>query len=101
MKRRDFNILSLICVIHFCDFSINCYITDKNVFSDCQKQLRQICDITIYGFKIRSEEHTSELQSRPHLVCRLLLEKKKDMRRVAAPPGGKAGAGENATNRGT
>src|SRR5690554_7761911 len=26
---------------------------------------------------IRSEEHTSELQSRPHLVCRLLLEKKK------------------------
>src|SRR3989442_4646161 len=29
---------------------------------------------------IRSEEHTSELQSRPHLVCRLLLEKKKQER---------------------
>src|SRR3989442_15206379 len=29
----------------------------------------------------RSEEHTSELQSRPHLVCRLLLEKKKHIRR--------------------
>src|SRR3989442_4559271 len=28
----------------------------------------------------RSEEHTSELQSRPHLVCRLLLEKKKTQR---------------------
>src|SRR5436305_3464875 len=28
----------------------------------------------------RSEEHTSELQSRPHLVCRLLLEKKKTKR---------------------
>src|SRR6266498_4006475 len=27
----------------------------------------------------RSEEHTSELQSRPHLVCRLLLEKKKPL----------------------
>src|SRR5436305_2876712 len=27
----------------------------------------------------RSEEHTSELQSRPHLVCRLLLEKKKTL----------------------
>src|SRR5690554_7046992 len=27
---------------------------------------------------VRSEEHTSELQSRPQLVCRLLLEKKKD-----------------------
>src|SRR5690554_7186465 len=33
-----------------------------------------------YVFEVsqwRSEEHTSELQSRPHLVCRLLLEKKK------------------------
>src|SRR3989442_11033643 len=29
------------------------------------------------GKPTRSEEHTSELQSRPHLVCRLLLEKKK------------------------
>src|SRR2546429_1834199 len=29
----------------------------------------------------RSEEHTSELQSRLHLVCRLLLEKKKCTRR--------------------
>src|SRR3989442_10076312 len=28
------------------------------------------------GRAARSEEHTSELQSRPHLVCRLLLEKK-------------------------
>src|SRR3989442_7818196 len=31
----------------------------------------------------RSEEHTSELQSRPHLVCRLLLDKK--MRDVYVP----------------
>src|SRR2546422_8317985 len=29
------------------------------------------------GCAVRSEEHTSELQSRLHLVCRLLLEKKK------------------------
>src|SRR3989442_11899147 len=29
------------------------------------------------SLELRSEEHTSELQSRPHLVCRLLLEKKK------------------------
>src|SRR3989442_8147378 len=35
----------------------------------------------------RSEEHTSELQSRPHLVCRLLLEKKKMLR-----PGKRQGA---------
>src|SRR5437870_8362277 len=31
---------------------------------------------------VRSEEHTSELQSRGHLVCRLLLEKKKKHRAV-------------------
>src|SRR2546429_3184766 len=31
----------------------------------------------------RSEEHTSELQSRLHLVCRLLLEKKKQWTRMA------------------
>src|SRR2546429_5014175 len=31
----------------------------------------------------RSEEHTSELQSRLHLVCRLLLEKKKSVKIVA------------------
>src|SRR5436305_6336152 len=29
----------------------------------------------------RSEEHTSELQTRPHLVCRLLLEKKKKIQK--------------------
>src|SRR2546429_4647977 len=34
----------------------------------------------------RSEEHTSELQSRLHLVCRLLLEKKKKIRRTIACP---------------
>src|SRR3712207_157304 len=31
----------------------------------------------VSGVAFRSEEHTSELQSRPYLVCRLLLEKKK------------------------
>src|SRR2546422_1392261 len=33
----------------------------------------------------RSEEHTSELQSRLHLVCRLLLEKKKNRTRAETP----------------
>src|SRR2546429_3750661 len=36
--------------------------------------------------RVRSEEHTSELQSRLHLVCRLLLEKQKRHRRRRAPP---------------
>src|SRR5687768_18277019 len=33
--------------------------------------------VMVIAFRDRSEEHTSELQSRLHLVCRLLLEKKK------------------------
>src|SRR5258708_24829205 len=39
--------------------------------------IEQIARITS-GTVIRSEEHTSELQSPDHLVCRLLLEKKKN-----------------------
>src|SRR3712207_7879293 len=35
------------------------------------------CYVTVDGMETRSEEHTSELQSRQYLVCRLLLEKKK------------------------
>src|SRR2546430_10965552 len=35
----------------------------------------------------RSEEHTSELQSQSNLVCRLLLEKKKNLRHHTSPPG--------------
>src|SRR5947209_13978017 len=42
---------------------------------------------------VRSEEHTSELQSRQYLVCRLLLEKKKPRQGARAPaPGPSAGA---------
>src|SRR2546422_7847458 len=36
-----------------------------------------IGDLRLESLRERSEEHTSELQSRLHLVCRLLLEKKK------------------------
>src|SRR3712207_8899306 len=38
--------------------------------------LRQLIE-RHFGVVLRSEEHTSELQSRQYLVCRLLLEKKK------------------------
>src|SRR2546422_6153871 len=38
-------------------------------------------------WQARSEEHTSELQSRLHLVCRLLLEKKKKRRDLLRPTG--------------
>src|SRR2546425_9414736 len=36
-------------------------------------------------FSLRSEEHTSELQSLAYLVCRLLLEKKKKKQQIATP----------------
>src|SRR3712207_8181473 len=36
------------------------------------------------GYLARSEEHTSELQSRQYLVCRLLLEKKKKTSRLSS-----------------
>src|SRR5690625_6522183 len=39
--------------------------------------MKMTISISIMGTE-RSEEHTSELQSRGHLVCRLLLEKRKD-----------------------
>src|SRR5690554_750744 len=41
------------------------------------RSVAQIIQILEWEGLVRSEEHTSELQSRPHLVCRLLLEKKK------------------------
>src|SRR5690625_5014489 len=40
-------------------------------------------DVALETRSTRSEEHTSELQSRGHLVCRLLLEKKKKVNRMA------------------
>src|SRR3989442_8356725 len=47
---------------------------------DPQARLRDMDAMGVDQTLLRSEEHTSELQSRPHLVCRLLLEKKKNNR---------------------
>src|SRR5947209_14054414 len=41
------------------------------------QMVQEITRIPSQDFHVRSEEHTSELQSRQYLVCRLLLEKKK------------------------
>src|SRR5699024_11545100 len=43
---------------------------------------------TLWVMFLRSEEHTSELQSRFDLVCRLLLEKKKKVRQVTCATNG-------------
>src|SRR5690554_7118136 len=55
-------------------------ILNKNEFTNIK--ISPLSNKTHYNpnlniFESRSEEHTSELESRPHLVCRLLLEKKK------------------------
>src|SRR3989442_15222096 len=48
------------------------------IFSVIGEELGLVATLlVVLGHEARSEEHTSELQSRPHLVCRLLLEKKK------------------------
>src|SRR2546422_1419115 len=44
---------------------------------------RRRADRGLVSLVFRSEEHTSELQSRLHLVCRLLLEKKKKKTHLA------------------
>src|SRR5690554_5054143 len=47
--------------------------------SEGARLLAERCRAALAALRLRSEEHTSELQSRPHLVCRLLLEKKKSI----------------------
>src|SRR5690554_7689210 len=63
---------------HFMDGSISEIILFNSVLSDSLRDLTHAYLRHKYAppVNLRSEEHTSELQSRPHLVCRLLLEKK-------------------------
>src|SRR3712207_7871289 len=51
---------------------------NKTGFCKASRDFRQGTDPILRGRCRRSEEHTSELQSRQYLVCRLLLEKKKN-----------------------
>src|SRR5690606_39899200 len=63
----------------------NNLIGNPNIPASAREQLRQELGLDLplwqqylrYITNFRSEEHTSELQSRENLVCRLLLEKKK------------------------
>src|SRR2546429_7300275 len=52
------------------------------LFPSCPKHENQAENEHFWVQRRRSEEHTSELQSRLHLVCRLLLEKKKQHSRL-------------------
>src|SRR3712207_7698523 len=44
-----------------------------------EEGLAPVGDVAALAARVRSEEHTSELQSRQYLVCRLLLEKKNNV----------------------
>src|SRR2546422_5195453 len=61
-----------------------CGAFNANLIREARRRLDELdragtpVDLHVVGKKGRSEEHTSELQSRLHLVCRLLLEKKKN-----------------------
>src|SRR3989442_5470558 len=57
---------------------IDCITNCWNSLRSLCSAWRSSCSCWNWNSWMRSEEHTSELQSRPHLVCRLLLEKKKN-----------------------
>src|SRR3989442_7060628 len=54
-----------------------CFLEVRTANDEAVKLYKDMGFDTVRTVSHRSEEHTSELQSRPHLVCRLLLEKKK------------------------
>src|SRR3712207_9046248 len=60
----------------FCPFSMQGILRQEIVAKKGLRQVGNCCSVWIW---LRSEEHTSELQSRQYLVCRLLLEKKKNI----------------------
>src|SRR5258708_29959082 len=61
------------------NFSIACWVKTSQIFQQVDPTYlgTGIIWSDVPGAAARSEEHTSELQSPDHLVCRLLLEKKK------------------------
>src|SRR5690554_7381534 len=64
----------IICVTVLCNHGLRAFVI--NGVTEVE-ETEDILSIVSENLDFRSEEHTSELQSRPHLVCRLLLEKKK------------------------
>src|SRR3712207_8602327 len=70
--------------------AIDIFDEDADLVADVDRlglvELALLEDAFALAAEVRSEEHTSELQSRQYLVCRLLLEKKKNLRDVLRIP---------------
>src|SRR2546422_7769965 len=81
--RSDYNSTA---VLEFVNYSLG---TPKYDVRECMEQgMSYAAPLKVrVRLVVRSEEHTSELQSRLHLVCRLLLEKKKHKDHAIADAG--------------
>src|SRR5207253_8170110 len=62
-------------VLHESDPARRLPLIERTV-AELERRFAELGDDPATAVELRSEEHTSELQSRGHLVCRLLLEKK-------------------------
>src|SRR5436305_8629756 len=81
-RERGITILAKNCSIKYLENQIN--IVDTPGHADFGGEVENTKFSSPRVKSLRSEEHTSELQSRPHLVCRLLLEKKNKIKRTHA-----------------
>src|SRR2546429_4160107 len=73
LSNGEFNLLAALLA------TANRVVTRDQLIDMSRRYDNEVYDraIDVQILRLRSEEHTSELQSRLHLVCRLLLEKKK------------------------
>src|SRR2546421_3441844 len=66
------------------DYLVQREASEAQLLAAYKNQQREIAHLMEFVDRFRSEEHTSELQSRSDLVCRLLLEKKKKLVAIRA-----------------
>src|SRR3712207_8418513 len=77
-----FFLMSTLIMSGFISYYLDSLLPSNFIFSPGTLQILSQCSSHSCLHLFRSEEHTSELQSRQYLVCRLLLEKKKSTNRI-------------------